>query len=62
MFRVEPLPIITSSDCTYSFWYLSNIAATCCDHGWDRTEESQVLVMGGVSTRNMRSVVENLIK
>jgi hypothetical protein len=31
MFRVEPLPIIRSSDCTFSFWYLSNLAATCCD-------------------------------
>jgi hypothetical protein len=24
MFRAEPPPIIRSSDCTYSFWYLSN--------------------------------------
>jgi hypothetical protein len=29
MFRVEPPPIIRSSDCTYSFWYLSSLAATC---------------------------------
>jgi hypothetical protein len=37
MFRAEPPPIIRSSDCTYSFWYLSDFAATCCDHGWDGT-------------------------
>jgi hypothetical protein len=30
MFRAEPPPIISSSDCTYSVWYLSNLAATCC--------------------------------
>jgi hypothetical protein len=35
MVRVEPPPIIRISDCTYSFWYLSNFAATCCDNGWD---------------------------
>jgi hypothetical protein len=48
MFRVEPPPIIRSSDCTYSFWYLSNHAATCCNHGWDRTKQ----------TWNMHSVIE----
>jgi hypothetical protein len=37
MYRVEPPPIIRSSDCTYSFWYLSNLAATCCNHGWAET-------------------------
>jgi hypothetical protein len=36
MFRLAPSPIIRSSDFTYSFWYLSNRAATFCDHGWDR--------------------------
>jgi hypothetical protein len=30
MFRVEPPPIIRGSDCTYSFWYLSKLTATCC--------------------------------
>jgi hypothetical protein len=33
MFRLDPPPIIRSSDCTYNFWYVSNLAATCCDHG-----------------------------
>jgi hypothetical protein len=28
VFRVEPPTIIRSSDCTYSFWYLSKLAAT----------------------------------
>jgi hypothetical protein len=37
VFQVEPPPIIRSSDCTYSFWYLSNLAATCCDHGLTNT-------------------------
>jgi hypothetical protein len=37
MFQAVPLPIIRSSNCTYSFWYLSNFAATCCYHGWDGT-------------------------
>jgi hypothetical protein len=37
MFRVEPPPIIRSSVCTYSFWYLSNLAAICCDHSWNGT-------------------------
>jgi hypothetical protein len=37
MFWVEPPPIIRSSNCTYSSWYLSNLLATCCDHGWDGT-------------------------
>jgi hypothetical protein len=27
MFQAVPLPIIGSSNCTYSFWYLSNLAA-----------------------------------
>jgi hypothetical protein len=26
MFQAVPLPIIRSSNCTYSFWYLSNLA------------------------------------
>jgi hypothetical protein len=66
MFRVELPPITRSSDCTYSFWYLSNLAATCCDHGWDVTQQvaarfdkyqklyvqSEVLMMGGGSTQN----------
>jgi hypothetical protein len=33
MFRVETPPIIRSTDCTYRFWYLLNLAATCYDHG-----------------------------
>jgi hypothetical protein len=37
MFRVENPPIIRSTDCTYSFWYLSNPAASCCHQGWDGT-------------------------
>jgi hypothetical protein len=49
MFRVEPPPIIRSSNCTYSFWYLSNLAATCCDYGGDGTQ-SELLIMGGGST------------
>jgi hypothetical protein len=32
MFQAVPLPIIRSSNCTYSFWYLSNLAATCCSN------------------------------
>jgi hypothetical protein len=72
MFRVEPSPIIKSSDCTHSFWYLLNLPANCCDHGTkfhpnhDRNSNSKVfnkyqklyaqselLMMGGGSTRNM---------
>jgi hypothetical protein len=37
MFWMEPPPIIRSSDSTYSFWFLLNLAATCCDHGWHGT-------------------------
>jgi hypothetical protein len=37
MFQAVPLPIIRSSNSTYSFWYLSNLAANCCYHGWDGT-------------------------
>jgi hypothetical protein len=29
MFRMEPPPIIRSSDCTNSFWSLSKFAAVC---------------------------------
>jgi hypothetical protein len=29
MFQAVPPPIIRSSKCTYSFWYLSDLAATC---------------------------------
>jgi hypothetical protein len=80
MIQAEPAPNIRSSDCTYSFWYLSNLAAACCDHGWDGTPfpsqpssqqvaarfdkhqklhlQSELLMMGGGSTRNMYSVIE----
>jgi hypothetical protein len=66
MFPEEPPPIIRSSDCTYSFWYLSNLAATCCDHGWDGRfdkyqklyVQSELPMMGGASTRNMYSIIE----
>jgi hypothetical protein len=66
MFRVESPPIIRSSDCTYTFWYLSNFAATFCYHGWVGTldkyqkpyVQSELLMRGGVSTRNMYSVIE----
>jgi hypothetical protein len=63
MFQVEPPHIIRSSDCTYSFWYLSNLVAMCCDHGWDGTDKTQklyiqLLMMGGGSTRNIYSVIE----
>jgi hypothetical protein len=37
MFQAVPPPIIRSSNCTYSFWYLSNLAASCRYHGWDGT-------------------------
>jgi hypothetical protein len=29
MFQAVPPPIIRSSNCTYSFWYLSNLVANC---------------------------------
>jgi hypothetical protein len=35
IFQAVPPPIIRSSNCTYSFRYLSNLAAACCYHGWD---------------------------
>jgi hypothetical protein len=35
MFQAVPPPIIRSSNCTYSFWYLSTLAATCCYHDLD---------------------------
>jgi hypothetical protein len=45
------------------------LAATCCRHGWDGTAarfdkyqklcvQSELLMMGGGSTRNMESVIE----
>jgi hypothetical protein len=70
MFRVETPPITTSLDCTHRLWYLLNLAATCCDHGWDGTPaarfdkyqklcvQSELLMMGEGSTRNMQSVIE----
>jgi hypothetical protein len=41
MFQAVSLPIIRSSNCTYIFWYLSNLAAVCCYRGWDGTEREQ---------------------
>jgi hypothetical protein len=38
MFQAVAPPIIMSSNCTYSFWYLTNLAATCCYHGSDGIE------------------------
>jgi hypothetical protein len=37
MFQAVPPPIIRSSNCAYSFWYLSDLAATCHYHVWDGT-------------------------
>jgi hypothetical protein len=45
MFRVEPPPVMRSSDCTHSFWFLSNLAATCCSHDWDGTGLSALLLV-----------------
>jgi hypothetical protein len=57
MFQAVAPPIIRSSNCTYSFWYLSNLAATCCYHGWDGNArfdkyqklyvQFELLMMGG---------------
>jgi hypothetical protein len=70
MFLVEPPPTIRSSDCTYSFWYLLNLAATCCSSiptiiataRFDKYQklyvQSELLMMRGGSTRNMYSVIE----
>jgi hypothetical protein len=44
MFQVEPPPIVTSSDCTCSFWSLSNLAATCC-LGWHCSSSSRGVVL-----------------
>jgi hypothetical protein len=38
VFQAVPPPIIRSSDCTYSLWYLSNLAADCCCNGWGGTQ------------------------
>jgi hypothetical protein len=43
MFQAVPPPIIRSSNCTYGFWYLSNLAATCCCHGWDGTAVTEAV-------------------
>jgi hypothetical protein len=45
MFQAVPPPIIRSSNCTYSFWYLSKLAATCCCHSWDGTTSSSIPTM-----------------
>jgi hypothetical protein len=55
MFRLEPPPIIRNSDCTYSFWYLSNFAATCCDHGWDGIGLSALLRVHTLTTGHSHS-------
>jgi hypothetical protein len=44
-FQAVPPPIIRSSKCTYSFWCLSNLAVTCCYHGWDGTPWSSIPTM-----------------
>jgi hypothetical protein len=37
VFQTVPPPITRSSNSTYSFWYFSNLAASCCHLGWDGT-------------------------
>jgi hypothetical protein len=45
MFQAVPPPIIRSSNCTYSFWYLSNLAATCIYHDSSRQQQGLVLAL-----------------
>jgi hypothetical protein len=62
MFQAVPPPIIRSSNRTYSFWYLSNYAATCCYYGWAGTAVEQQFHPNHDSSNltNTRSSMYNL--